>query len=278
MRIGEVDRLVENLRTDPHVLGVVLLGSAADRARADEWSDVDLWLVVPEGSQDRYREDLSWLPGHERVVLVARETEHGRVVVFDDGRLVELAVASPDEIRAHFRASHWRVALDRRGVAELVASIAVPPPVPDRERARRALAMLCGRMLVGVGRARRGETLSAGELTRSLAVADVLVALRELHPPGAPGPLLGTSGTEGADSEPSAVPGHLDPLDPRRRVELVYPRQAAQLAAACRFGVEECARRLLDLAEEWFGAEPEWPAAGVAAVRRRLGWETAGTG
>jgi len=65
----------------------------------------------------------------------------------------------------------------------------------------------------------------------------------------------------------------LDPLDPTRRVERAYPAHAAALAAACREDVEPCARRLLDLAERWFAAEPEWPAAGVAAVRRRLGWD-----
>lgn len=271
MRIGDVDRLVETVRPDPDVLGVVLLGSAADEGRADEWSDVDLWLVVPDGLQDRYRDDLSWLPDHERIVLVARETEHGRAVVLDDGRLVELAVASLPEIRASFRAAQWRVALDRGGVTETVAVITVPPETPDRERARRALAMLCSRMLVGVGRARRGETLSAGELVRSLAVADVLAALRTLQPSASAG-----EGDRFGDGEP--VRGRLDPLDVRRRVEQVYPRRAAALADACRLDVEPCARRLLDLAEEWFGAEPEWPVAGVAAVRRRLGWRSGRTG
>jgi predicted nucleotidyltransferase len=256
MRIGDVDRLVAGLAQDPDVLGVVLLGSAADTARADEWSDVDLWLVVADGTQDRYREDLSWLPDHERVVLVARETEHGRVVVFDDGRLVELAVASPREL-AVFRATQFRVVLDRGGVAQAVAAIAVAPAEPRREDARRALAMLCGRLLVGVGRARRGELVSAGELVRSLAVGEVLVALRVLRP---------------------APAERLDPLDPRRRVEAVHPAEAAALAAACRDDVEQCACRLLDLAEGWFAGEPEWPAAGVAAVRGRLGWTSAATG
>jgi hypothetical protein len=251
-----VDRLVAGLAPDPDVRGVVLLGSAADTARADEWSDVDLWLVVADGTQDRYREDLSWLPDHERIVLVARETEHGRVVVFDDGRLVELAVASLPEL-AVFRATQSRVVLDRGGVAEAVATIAVPAAPPRREDARRALAMLCGRLLVGVGRARRGELLSAGEIVRSYAVGEVLVALRELHPVRAE---------------------RLDLLDLRRRVESVYPEQAAALAALCRDDVEPAARRLLGLAEDWFAGEPEWPAAGVAAVRGRLGWTSATTG
>ncbi len=257
MRITDVDALVTGVAQQPDVLGVVLLGSAADTARADEWSDVDLWLVVGEGVQERYREDLSWLPGHEGIVVVARETEHGRAVVLDDGSYVELAVASLTDLTV-FRATQARVALDRGGVTEAVASITVAPPAPDRERARRALATLCGRLLVGVGRARRGELVSAGRFVRELAVAELLVALRELRPP--------------ADA------ALLDTLDPARRVELVYPARAAALAAACREDVEPCARRLVDLAERWFAAEPEWPAAGVAAVRRRLGWTNPATG
>ncbi|WP_291756552.1 hypothetical protein [Cellulomonas sp. 73-92] len=252
MRIVDVDALVAGVAQQPDVAGVVLLGSAADTARADEWSDVDLWLVVDEGAQERYRENLSWLPGHEDIAVVARETEHGRAVVFADGSYVELAVASPADLTV-FRATQARVVLDRGGVAEAVAAITVAPPGPGREPARRALAMLCGRLLVGVGRARRGELVSAGRFVRELAVGEVLVALRLLRPP--------------ADE---AV---LDPLDPTRRVERAYPAHAAALAAACREDVEPCARRLLDLAERWFAAEPEWPAAGVAAVRRRLGWD-----
>jgi predicted nucleotidyltransferase len=277
MRIGDEGRLVDAVRDDPDVLGVVLLGSAADTARADEWSDVDLWLVVAEGAQDRYREDLSWLPDHERAVLVARETRHGRVVIFDDGRMVELAVASPREL-AEFRAAAARIVLDRGGVAEAVAAIAVGPagtpaagqrsmsvaspqtapsgasrtPAPDRERARRALAMLCARVLVGVGRARRGERISAGRFVRQYAVDELLAALDELCP--------------------AADDAARDPLDQTRRAERTHPAQATAIAAACAGDVEPAARRLLDLAEEWFGAEPEWPAAGVAAVRRRLGW------
>jgi hypothetical protein len=250
MRIGDVDRLLAAVSPDEDVLGVVLLGSAANVARADEWSDVDLWLVVADGTQDRYREDLSWLPDHERVAAVARETEHGRAVVFDDGRYVELAVASLADLEV-FRAGESRVVLDRGGVAEAISAITAAPPAPDRERARRALAMLCGRLLVGVGRARRGELVSAGRVVREVAVTDVLVALRELRPAAADG----------------------DPFDPTRRVERAYPAEAAALAEACRGDVEACARRLLDEAEAWFGREPEWPAAGASAVRRRLGWD-----
>jgi predicted nucleotidyltransferase len=252
VRIADVDRLVAGVAHQPDVRGVVLLGSAADTARADEWSDVDLWLVVAEGAQERYREDLSWLPGHEDIAVVARETEHGRAVVFGDGSYVELAVASPADLTV-FRATQARVVLDRGGVAEAVAAITVAPPGPDREPARRALAMLCGRLLVGVGRARRGELVSAGRFVRELAVGEVLVALRLLRPP--------------------ADEAALDPLDPTRRVERAYPVHAGALAAACREDVEPCARRLLDLAERWFAGEPEWPSAGVAAVRRRLGWD-----
>jgi len=250
VRIGDVDELVATVREDPDVLGVVLLGSAASTARADEWSDLDLWLVVADGTQDRYRDDLSWLPGHEHVAVVAKETEHGRAVVFDDGHYVELAVASLRDLDV-FRAGESRVVLDRGGVAEAIERITVALPAPDRDRARRALAMLCGRLLVGVGRARRGELVSAGRVIREIAVTDLLVALHELRPAAG------------------------DPFDPTRRVERAYPAEAAALAEACASNVETCARRLLDHAEEWFGAQPEWPAAGADAVRRRLNWDEA---
>lgn len=249
----DVAELVRRVAGDPDVLGVVLLGSAADTARADAWSDLDVWLVTVPGADERYRVDLGWLPGAERAVSVVRETAHGLVVLTDDARMVELAVSDLDGL-ATFRADAARVVHDRGPVTAAVAAITVPAAegVPGADAVARALGMLPTHLLVGVGRARRGEVLSGGAFVRGHAVGDLLTALR-----------AGIGPEQG---------GVLDPLDPLRRVERVAPERAAVLAEVQAHDVETAARLLLDAGEAWFSDHPAWPFGAVAAVRRRLGW------
>lgn len=250
-RAFDLDSWARGLACDPAVTGVVVFGSGADTARADQWSDLDVCLIVADGAQARYRDGLSWLPGADQAVLVVAETEHGRTLMTDDGWLIEAAVASLDEVGASFQATATRVVIDKGGVAATIQSITVAPPGGDRQRGRRSLGQFLIRLLVGVGRSRRGEVVAAGEMVRSAGLVALVTALRCLHP-------------RASDSG--------DPLNPTRRVERAYPDEADQLAAACAHEVETCARRLLDLAEQWFADQPEWPSTAAATVKRRLGW------
>lgn len=233
------------------VLGLVLLGSSAERARADGWSDHDLWLVVAPGRAEHHRQDLTWLPGADRLAVVVRETEHGLAVVLAEGHVVELAVATLADL-AVFRATQHRVVLDRGGVAEAVSAITVAP-APIRGDAAREAGLLLATLIVGVGRARRGEVVAAGTHVREHAVRRLVGAL-----------VL----RSGRSDDP-----RLDPLDLVRRLEQVLPEQAGAIARAQALPVEDAARALLELAErELAPGWAQWPAAGAAAVRARLGW------
>ncbi len=104
-------------------------------------------------------------------------------------------------------------------------------------------------LLIGVGRARRGEVLSAGRSIRDEAVAYLLTALA------------------------ATLPGdraRLDTLDPRRRFDFVHPEIAARIESAIRLEPESAARGILDVAEAELGEL--FPARGAAAIRQRLGW------
>jgi hypothetical protein len=107
-------------------------------------------------------------------------------------------------------------------------------------------------LLVGVGRARRGEILSGSGSVRGLALDHLLVLLCTLVP---------ATGSE-----------RLDNLDQRRRFELVHPALGLELGLALEQPVEECARDLLVIAEEQLADWVEFPAEAVAVVRARLGW------
>ena len=244
--------LTARVATDPEVLGLVLVGSTADTDRVDEWSDHDFILVTREGTQEAFRQDLGWLPGAEHLVLRVRETAHGLKAVYDDGRVLEFAVFSPDEVPLA-EANAYRVALDRADLTATMAQIAARPrpgAVVDDER---EIALFLSLVLIGVGRARRGELIAAGQHLRSHALRHLLTAWRHRHP--------------------TPDDARLDDLDVFRRVELVHPEAAARIATAQAGDPETCARALLDLAEEqlapgWTG----WPTEAVTAVRHRLGW------
>ena len=230
-----LQELVESCTQSPVITGLVLMGSTADRSRVDEWSDHDFAVITAPERVEALRADLSWLPRHDRLVASVREHHDGFKAVYDDGSVIEFAVTDLAGL-ATFYANDWEVAYGGPTVLGVMESVAAKP-VPDSGSAEVFLTAL----LVGVGRARRGEVLSGGASVRGLALEHLLVLLR------------------------SSVP---DNLDPRRRFEFAHPRLGAELIAAQELPVEACARAMLEIAER----ELPLPAAAVAALRSRLEW------
>lgn len=230
------------------VIGLAGFGSTADRSRVDEWSDHDFAWITAEGAQDDYRHDLSWLPGADGIALSVVEHHGGVKVIYDDGRVLEFGITSLADFTS-WAGNSIEVVVDKGGVAEAVASI-LSSPLPEGEPdADRAIRLVLTQLLIGVGRYRRGEVLSAGRSIRDEATAYLLVAL---------GARLG-----GATQR-------LDTLDPRRRFEFVHPDLAARVEIALRLDPESAARELLGIAEREFGEG--FPSRGAEALRRRLGW------
>ena len=243
------DALSRRLAGDPRVVGLVALGSmSGDGPAPDGFSDHDFFVVTGSGMQEALRTDLGWLPGGERAVLVHRETEHGLKVILDDGHLLELAVFDLEELLVA-RANRYRVLLDRGGVAERMAAVAAKPvPTPAD---RWLCGQLLGNLLVGGGRAARGEILSARLFVAGHATGHLLRLLSRHVAPEAPVPL--------------------DDLDPFRRFERASPRLGAEVNAALSLPPLSGALSLLELAgRELESRVPEWPAAAAEAVRRRL--------
>ena len=230
------------------MIGLAGFGSTADRNRVDEWSDHDFAWVTAPGAQDAYRHDLSWLPEADSIALSVIEHHGGVKVVYDDGRVLEFGITSLADFTA-WAGNSIEVIVDKGGVAEAVATI-LSAPLPEGEPdADRAIRLVLTQLLIGVGRYRRGEVLSAGRSIRDEATGHLLVALgARLH-----------GATE-----------RLDTLDPRRRFDFVHPVIAARIESALRLDPESAARELLAIAEMTFG--DGFPARGAAALRRRLGW------
>lgn len=247
------EALRRSLEADPRVLGLIAVGSMAERdTHPDEWSDHDFLVVVAPGVQEELRNAITWLPDHERVVYRFRETAHGVKVLYEQGHLLELAVFDPDELYLG-RFNRYRVLLDRSDLARRMEEIAgatreaVRAEAPEDEY---LIGQLVTNVLVAYGRWIRGERLSARAFLGQAVTH--LVRLLARHVPASSREVL-------------------DNLDPLRRFELVYGSLGAALdevlgqpLPAAAAGVLELARR--ELSERM----PQFPGAALEAVRRRM--------
>lgn len=243
--------LTDRLGARSEVLGLVALGSMA--SGPDEYSDHDFLVVTSADASESVREDTSWLPDPERLVLHYRETAHGLKGVYDDGHLIEYAVFTLDEI-ALARLNRTRVLLDRADVGARITA-AVHATAPQVEAEAKPDEWLEGQfltaLLVGVQRHRRGEHVSALDFVHHLALSHLLTLL--------------------ARRVPTDRPDQRDDLNPFRRVEIVYPAVGKELAKIFGTGdVDEAARELLDLAARELRHVFDVDSAGWEVVRRSI--------
>ncbi|MES1212439.1 MAG: hypothetical protein ABUT11_02715 [Leifsonia sp.] len=247
-----LEMLIAEAARHDDVVGVAAFGSTADRHRADEWSDHDIAWVVQPGAEVRYRDDLSWLPTTEPMAISVIEHHGGGKAIDERGHVVEFGVTTVDGLSQWF-VNRYEVLLDRGGIREALEIAASRGGADGRTDDAREIRLALADLLIGVGRYRRGEVLSAGQSIRSDAVGHLLAVLGHRLP----------------DTH-----SHLDSLDARRRFELVNPAIGASIERSLRHDPETCARELLDLAERLLPTWKEFPRSGAAAIRRRLGWET----
>lgn len=254
--------LIDRLSADADVLGLVLAGSSAETSRRDRWSDHDFLVVTADGTPERYRTDLGWLPDADEIGFAFRETPHGLKALYRSGLLVEFAVFDRAEF-ASCALSHYAVAIDRDQISDLAREVhartahrqqdtAADPTTGDALAAFRAFLTL---VYIGTGRARRGERLSANVFLRDYATGHLLRCVRTL--------LAEANGR---------LPAALDPLDPWRRMETADPELAAALDDALARPVTEVGPALLACAEVHL--RPTWPGypeTDAALVRDLLG-------
>lgn len=173
---GFIEAFVRWAESREDVHAVLLVGSRARvDAPADEWSDVDLVLVVDE--PDRYLGDERWVESFGRPLLTFLEpTAVGKAferrILYADGLDVDVAVLTPawlgraaedPETASVIRRGH-RVLLDRLGLADLAArAAAVEPPrrLPDERRFRELGADFWYHAVWAARKLARGEILMA---------------------------------------------------------------------------------------------------------------------
>jgi hypothetical protein len=245
--------LTASLSQRAEVIGLIFVGSAAETDRVDEWSDHDFFVITKAGCAEALRNDLSWLPDSADIAIAPRETEHGLKVVYQDGHVLEFAVFNDQELELA-TVNSFAVAFDKTDITVRVEAIA-ERSVPKPFDAKTEFELFLATMLIGVGRARRGETLIAGQQIRSYCMRHALGLIRQWVPVAA--------GTENSG----------DSLDRFRRFEIQYPEIATQLETLQQTDVEASAKGLLHLILSLGeSALTEAQLHQVYVVRNRLGW------
>ena len=246
------DKLLASARRDPDVIGVIFAGSTADASRRDSWSDHDfLWIVKP-GLQERYRQDLSWMPDPEHIVLRYRENAHGLNVIYDYGdyaHLAEFAVFDLEEVSL-MKANDYSVPVDKADIAERMKDVeakSAPEPLNKVGAVEHALELI----FVGASRYARGEKISAHAFIRFWALRRLLQMIPAVVQP------------------PDAA--RLDTLDMFRRLERVMPELAAQIDYLLRLDVLECANGYLDILQKVVKPQlSDFPDALLAVVSAHI--------
>lgn len=248
--------LADGVRRHDDLIGLVMLGSASEQARLrrDEWSDHDFFALIEQGRGHEVRPDLSWLPDRERIVLTAREGEIGFVAVYDDGHVFEFALSEATELGGAVAGDATVVVDDAAGTTAMLLD-AARRRADDLDRfdpANDARIVLV-KLLIGVGRVRRGERLNGGSFIRQWAVQMLVRTIR------------------GRESGRSTA--LRDAIDPVRRFEHDFPDWAAEIADALAAPEEDAARTLFGMLRRLEPGWPQFPSAAADAVAARLGWE-----
>jgi hypothetical protein len=229
MNTSDFQHFTEQLRQsaldDPQILGLVALGSMANLARLDAWSDHDFFLIVQPGLQEHYRQNLIWLPRQDDILFHFRETAHGLKVMYRNAHLIEFAVFDLEELNLA-RINDYAVLVDKTDLNQRMMQLqhrSAPTPVNPQREFYHFLSLL----QVGAGRAARGEVLSGQVFIKTYALGHLLRLLVAL--------------------KPDVNSARLDNLDSYRRFEQVFPEWGQELQGYMLQPPVECALSLLAL-------------------------------
>ena len=239
--------LVAGCRASSGVTTLAVFGSSttAGAGRRDEWSDVDFAVFAAPEAAAAVSADWAFLPRRDEVVMTAREYDSGGVALYPDGAVVEFGAGLG-----------WEVTDPTCEVLVGGGDLRLGP-APAPPEAANSVRLFLAKLLIGVGRVRRGEVLAGGQLIRCQACTALAAVLRGRLAPSGP-------------VEPN-------PFDPLRRFEGAYPELGRRLIQAVDRPAEAAGLALFRLARDVL--EPGWPQFPTQAadlIARRLGWTDSG--
>jgi lincosamide nucleotidyltransferase B/F len=241
--IARLDDIGRSLQKAGHALALIGLGSVGNALeRLDEYSDLDFFAIVEEGSKQKFIQNLDWLSSVCPVAYHFQNTPDGHKLLFADGVFCEFAVFEAAELRG-IPFARGRIIWKQPQVDDSICMPARPSSAAMRDKDW-LLGEALTNLYVGLCRFHRGEKLSAAHLIQHYAV-DRVVELAELVEKEAP---IGR-----------------DDFAQDRRFELRFPEVARELPRFMQGYERSCpsARAILDFLEKRFSVN----AAMAQAIR-----------
>lgn len=268
---NRMEQLAESLQRNENVLGLLGLGSVGRGIdRLDDYSDLDFFLIVKEGSKADFLRDTRWLGlDQARVSWIFQNTPDGFKLFYEDGVYAENAVFTSDELKAaDYAPGRWwfrREELDESleqpaGASQNGTGNDVNPEEdPSPETVQRDSVWLMGEILtciyVGMCRFQRGEKLSAWRFISGHAYS-MFLELLEM-----------TAGRRKTAYDPAR--GIRDPYSIERRMEFRQP-EIEDCSSSILLGydrIPESAANFLDILEDQFEI-PRVPADQIRGLSR----------
>ncbi len=207
--LQRLDEIGQTLQRSGQALALIGLGSVGvERARLDDYSDLDFFAIVRDGYKAAFLHDLAWLSAVCPIAYTFQNTADGYKLLFEDEVYCEFAVFETRELESATYAEGaiiWRA-------PEFDATLARPrhpAPAPEARSVEWQVGEALTCLYVGLSRYHRGEKLSAFRFVQFFVV-DRIVELAELWE--------------------AETPGQRDPFAPERRFEARYPQTARVLA------------------------------------------------
>jgi len=179
--LKRLDEIGKALSKEKDALALIGLGSAGmERNRLDEFSDLDFFAIVRQGSKARYLNHLNWLSEISPVAYSFANTADGYKLLYEDGIFCEFAVFDEEELKeAVF--SPGKVIWKAEGVADNISV----PQILRKQNQPPSTDWLIGEALtnlyVGLSRDKRGEKLSGMRFIQNYAVDRILELAKKVE-------------------------------------------------------------------------------------------------
>lgn len=163
--LNGMNKLAQRIANYDDCLCLLGLGSMSETFRMDEYSDMDFFLIVKNGSKSYFMNDLEWL-AFDEIVFSFQNSNDGYKALFKDGNFAEFAIFTEDEIlEATFTLGKVYYARPGFDLDKIT-------PRKIRERKLNVEYNVCealANIYIGLNRLKRGEIASATTFIQSYA-------------------------------------------------------------------------------------------------------------
>lgn len=206
--LERLDAIGASLAASGRGLALIGLGSVGDDLhRMDDFSDLDFFAIVQPGSQQAFVADLGWMESVHPVAYAFRNTADGYKLLYADGVFCEFAVFEPEAL-SNVPLVGGRVVWQAPGSPDVLHIPHKAAPQRDVPPVDWLIGEALTNLYVGLGRYRRGETLTAMRFVQVYAVDRIVDLAGMLQPAGQ---------------------STADVFDSHRRIELRHPWLAEEL-------------------------------------------------